>query len=199
MIREDNGKELVFSVRQGEKYTHDNVRNIGGAGLDLKKRLNKGKLPDVKPEPTTPPTKPKTTKTKTPSGLGLDEPIMTKPSSTGNAMGEINREREKPKTPKTKGSEQREKESEEQPTLNPRYDQLLRSSPAWHGAIDRTTAEGLLKDKPDQWLLRVGRDGFVALSFNKKGKLAHLLVNSDEEYGKVERYMRSVPNGGLKP
>ncbi|MCC7359443.1 MAG: hypothetical protein IT317_08205 [Anaerolineales bacterium] len=161
LIREGSGKELVYSVRTGEKFGHDYVRNIGGAGLDLKKRLNKNKLPDVKPEPSAPPSKPK----------------VSKPQ----------------------GSEQREKESEEQPTLNPRHDQALRRSPAWHGDINRVTAEGLLKDKPGFWLLRLGRDGFVALSMNNNGKLEHALVNSDEAYVKVERLMRANPGGALKP
>lgn len=175
LVRIGTGNATVFSVRKGEAFTHDVVSKIGGAGLDRKKLLTKDKLPDVPPVPEV---TPKTTRRKSVQQVA---PETTAPKG------------------RSKPSEQTEIETEQIVGLSPRNDQALRSSPAWHGDINRTAAEGLLRGKPGSWLLRVGRDNQVALSQNVAGQLGHTLVLDDETYAKVATFMRRNSAGMVRP
>ncbi len=176
LVRVGTGNATVFSVRQGTAFTHDVVNKIGGAGLDRKKLLTKDKLPNV---PTVVDT-PKVTPTRRKS-------VQQAPSTT------------KPVRTTTKETEQPETEKEQPLGLDPRFDQALRSSPAWHGDINRVAAEGLLKGKPGSWLLRTGRDGHVALSYNEAGKLAHALVENNEAYTNAQGFMSRNQARMLRP
>jgi hypothetical protein len=147
----------------------------------------------------------------------------TKPVSGGNMMGEINRLNKKtrvsarrpeltknkktsttstsPKTT-TRPNESTESESEtgQSKGLEPKQLETLTSSPAYHGAIDRSTAEKRLGIKPGAWLLRMGSGKQPVYSeITKEGKFNHVQIDDLTKFQGVSRVMTSRATEAVRP
>ena len=184
LVRMGSNKKLVISYRKGTTVDQDLLTALGSKGLERKKLLLPAQVTNLLA--TVGPTQVSTS-----GGNGQPK----RPTSRWNNKRAINvllffqltpeapttqqrAPRGTPPTPKTQTSTG---------GLSQSLIRGMRTSAAWHGDLNRAGAEQLLKGKPGAWLLREGREGVIAFSYNQRGTVQHALMSDMDSYnGMVE-------------
>jgi hypothetical protein len=176
LVRVGSNKKLVISYRKGHEVEQDLLTKIGEKGLDRKKLLLPGTL--ATPVSSTPPAQ-----SRVRNGNGPQNRPTTRQRSAPTPPSTPARGR-RPAAPAT--------------ALSASLVEGMRHSEGWHGDLNRAGSEALLKVQPYAWLLREGRDGIIAFSYNDNGTIRHVLVSHFRSYSSMVRFTARHPDTLVK-
>jgi hypothetical protein len=97
-------------------------------------------------------------------------------------------------------SQSTESETTESTSTDPQALEDLKNHPAYHAGIDSQRAGALLLGRPDgAFLLRLSRQGVVAVSFVQEGQVRHSLLDDRQNYTNFLSFSRTNRNKMVRP